>query len=379
MTDEIRALIASVDDACAKLIAPGTGRGLGSGGTDDGGWDDRLWHALEQIGATTLTVPEELDGSGGDLRTLVAVLEKLGRHSARVPLLETALLAGWLLAACGVPVPAGPLTAAIATGIDHPGAAVGLDGLNGRNRAVGEVRLERRGPDWRASGTLTRVGWARHATLLALLVDDTLLILDRGDYTVGPGTNLAGEPRDTVTLHGVVIPAARVRQLDPDAGVSVAVFEQRAALGRTALIAGAARRALELTVAYAGEREQFGRPIGKFQAVQQHVAALAGEALLCTVAAHAAAAALDAGLDPGVPVAAAKAAAGESAGRVCRLAHQVHGAIGFTDEHPLHKSTVRLWAWRDEAGTDAEWAARLGEQAIEAGAEGLWPLVTGSR
>jgi acyl-CoA dehydrogenase len=111
--------------------------------------------------------------------------------------------------------------------------------------------------------------------------------------------------------------------------------------------------------------------------------------LLCTVAVEAAALAVDADAGSGsgsgsgsgadVAVAAAKTVAGQAAGQVAMLAHQVHGAIGFTEEHPLRHSTTRLWAWRDEAGNEDEWSAGLGRRALDAGPGGLWPLITGTR
>jgi hypothetical protein len=120
------------------------------------------------------------------------------------------------------------------------------------------------------------------------------------------------------------IPAAQVLELPGSSPVTVAAFRSRAALSRVALTAGAARRALELSVAYAGEREQFGRPLAKFQAIQQHLAAMAGEVVLSKVAAEAAALAMDSGSDATVPVAAAKVAAGQAAGLVGaeNLCHQ---------------------------------------------------------
>lgn len=100
---------------------------------------------------------------------------------------------------------------------------------------------------------------------------------------------------------------------------------------------------------YAGQREQFGRPIGRFQAIQQQVALMAAE------------------------VATSRAAA-----VIARIAHQVHGALGFTLEHPLRLATTRLWSWRDECGNEAAWQAEIGRAALDAGSDGLWPLVTGT-
>ena len=73
-----------------------------------------------------------------------------------------------------------------------------------------------------------------------------------------------------------------------------------------------------------------------------------------------------------------RAKATMAAGIACRIAHQVHGAMGFTQEYSLQHATRRLWAWRDEAGSEAVWARRLGQHLAAAGADALWPLTTGS-
>jgi alkylation response protein AidB-like acyl-CoA dehydrogenase len=115
---------------------------------------------------------------------------------------------------------------------------------------------------------------------------------------------------------------------------------------------------------------QFGRAIGKFQAVQQMLALLASHAA-------AAAAAVDLGCDglacgDGLPeVAVAKSRAGEAAGFAAEIAHQVIAAMGFTLEHPLHRYTRRLWSWRDECGNEVFWNRRLA--VLPAG--GLWAAV----
>jgi acyl-CoA dehydrogenase len=135
--------------------------------------------------------------------------------------------------------------------------------------------------------------------------------------------------------------------------------------------------ALALSVRYANDRVQFGRPIGKFQAIQQQLARLAEEAAAASVAVDSAAAAVAVGRpSAGFAVAAAKIRAGEAAGRVAEIAHQVHGAIGFTHEHSLHYLTRRLWSWRDEFGTESEWSLELGRDLLTGGADRLWPTIT---
>jgi acyl-CoA dehydrogenase len=318
---------------------------MASAGT---GFDAGLWRTLEETGLARLTLPAEAGGSEGTFQDAAVVLAAAGAHAARVPLVETDLLAGWLLHAAGVPLPDGPLTAVA--------GALEIDGTTVR----GEVR---------------RVPWARAAAGLAVLAGAYVVLLGPGAVTLAEGTNLAEEPRDTVTVDGTavaVVPA-------PDG--AAAELRLRAALGRALLIAGAARGALAATVRYAGERVQFGRPIGRFQAVQQQLALAAGEVAAASAAASAAAATAAAGgfAAPSTrfAVGAAKSRTGEAAGAVARIAHQVHGAIGFTREHDLRLWTTRLWAWRDEDGSDAEWNAELGAAALAAGPAGLWPLVTG--
>ncbi|GEL16727.1 acyl-CoA dehydrogenase family protein [Pseudonocardia asaccharolytica] len=320
------------------------------------GFDAGLWTTLEQAGLARLTLPEAAGGSGGSLTDLAVVLEAAGAYAARVPLVETDLLAGWLAHAAGLEVPAGPLTAATA-----------------------ELTIQPTGDGATVSGTLPRVPWARAATAIVVLAGDRVLVLPPAAVEITEGSNVAEEPRDTVTVADVTLGPGAVAAA-PDG--ATARLGLRAALGRTLLLAGAARGALAESVRYAGERVQFGRPIGRFQAIQQQLALAAAE--VAAVAAASAAAARTAAADgfgadtTAFAVAAAKARASEAAGVVARIAHQVHGAIGFTREHALRLVTTRLWAWRDEDGSEASWNDELGARALAAGGEGLWPLVTGA-
>jgi acyl-CoA dehydrogenase len=202
----------------------------------------------------------------------------------------------------------------------------------------------------------------------------------------GTGRNLAGEPRDEVILGE----DAEVH----DAPAGTADYARRLLrLFRSLLIAGAAQRALDLTVTYVQEREQFGRPLARFPTVQQELARMAGEVALIGAATQAAVAAEDplvagsatAGAAVSAVVA-AKAQASSGAGVVAAIAHQLHGAIGTTEEHRLRLTTTRLWSWRDEDGSEAECFAELGRAALTAatgaesgaGASGLWPWLSGS-
>jgi acyl-CoA dehydrogenase len=142
-------------------------------------------------------------------------------------------------------------------------------------------------------------------------------------------------------------------------------------------MAGALERVLELTVQYAGEREQFGRPIARFQAVGQMLAELAGEHAAARAATDVAVrrAEAEGPVAAAGAIAVAKVRAGQAAGLGAELAHQVHGAIGYTDEHRLHHVTRRLWSWRDEHGGEAAWGGELGRGVLGAGGDGAWAHV----
>lgn len=143
------------------------------------------------------------------------------------------------------------------------------------------------------------------------------------------------------------------------------------AVAHVAIMGGALQRCLELSIEHANTRVQFGKPLGKQQAVQQNLAILAEETAAVAVAAQATAKAMDFG-DADFEVGCAKLRANQAAGRGAAIAHQVHGAIGFTQEYPLHHYTRRLTELRSDAGNDAYWADRVGTLAQRCGGRGLW-------
>jgi acyl-CoA dehydrogenase len=335
------------------------------------GWDADLWQALEETGLTLAGSPEEVGGSGGDLSAAADIAVAAGAAAAPVPLAET-LAAGMLLGRAGLAIPSGPLTVAVASG---PGPGSGT-----RLRRVPYGRLATTviagSAGFAGSGGSAGSGWDGDG--LAVITP-----ADRGGTgRGGTGLNLAGEPRDEVILAGDAevhdVPAGTA----DDARRLLRLF-------RSLLIAGAAQRALDLTVTYVQEREQFGRPLARFPTVQQELARMAGEVALIGAATQAAVAAGLPGAGEGVSaVVAAKAQASSGAGVVAAIAHQLHGAIGTTEEHRLRLTTTRLWSWRDEDGSEAECFAELGRAAFAAatgtgtgagaGTGGLWPWLSGS-
>jgi acyl-CoA dehydrogenase len=223
------------------------------------------------------------------------------------------------------------------------------------------------------------VSFARDAAQVALVARRdgraVVALVERAQCGLEPGESQAGEPRDTLRFEAV--PALALGGALP--GLDEDRLLAMGAAARAVQMSGALEAVLERTAAYAAERVAFGRPIAKFQAVQHALARLASETAAALAAAGSAADALDGGqaCEQAVllEVASAKIRAGEAAGAGAAIAHQVHGAIGFSAEHVLHRYTQRLWAWRDDFGGEAEWAARLGRLLAARGAGALWPLI----
>ncbi|MDA0230091.1 MAG: acyl-CoA dehydrogenase family protein [Proteobacteria bacterium] len=332
MNAELELLTESAERLFTDHVTPALFRRV-----EAGEWPDALWRAVTAAGFERADMPE----------FAVAICQVAGRFAALIPLPET-ILAVSLLEGAGLAVPDGALTIAVADAAEP--IAISANGS--------------------LSGTARRVPWARHAAHIAVISDSpeggTLALVKLAGAHIAPGQNIACEPRDDVRFDNTP-------SVHAVAGVSPAVVQEQAALLRAAQIAGALERILAMTVQYAGERRQFGRPIAKFQAVQHHLAVLAGHVAAACAAVEAAVGAPDF-----LAVAAAKAAASEAAGEAAAIAHQLHGAIGFTEEHDLHRYTKALWAWREEFGNEAEWNSRLGAEVAARGGAALWPDVTGS-
>jgi acyl-CoA dehydrogenase len=327
--------------------------------TDRGPWPAALWQAVADAGLPLALVPEAQGGVGLDAASCLRLIRRSGYHTVPVPLAESMIGAALWAEASGE----------IAQG------ALSLAPCN----ADDGVRAARRGAGYALHGTLRRVPWGaqvQHILLHARGEDGAsqLVLLPAGRATARPRHNLAGEPRDTLELDGVMVPSSAVRAAPMRCAAGLLTY---GALIRAQQLAGAMERALDYALTYAQERKQFGRPIGKFQAIQHMLAEAAGQHAAATAAADLA---VDAWAhdDFEFSVAVAKARAGEAAGKVAEVAHQVHGAMGFTQEHPLHFATRRLWSWRDEFGADAYWQEQIGRQVCAAGGAALWPRLAGA-
>jgi acyl-CoA dehydrogenase len=325
-------------------------------------WDAGLWAALAEAGLTGVGLPEEAGGSGGELADAVAIVRTLAAGAAAVPAAEQLRVAGPAVVAAGLDLPPvdRPLTVALAGAV----RAEASDDGDGPGRFV-------------LTGTASDVAWAGVASSVVVVAappagfDGSLLALvDAVDLPASDAANLAGEPRGSLVLDGVPATGAVLTEEQTQR------VQARYALARAVQLAAALEQILAWTVQYAGERQQFGRPLGRFQAIQMELAQMAGEVSAVSALTDAAVQALERDENPVLAAAAAKVRAGAAVEVVARLAHQVHGAIGFTQEYRLHHLTRRCWSWRDEAGSELVWARVLGAGLLAGGADRLWPALT---
>jgi acyl-CoA dehydrogenase len=290
------------------------------------------WPHIEELGLPLLLVPEKDGGFGGTWEDALIALRLAGANALALPVAE-AILAASLA----------------------PAGTKGFGSVTTRTAGemIGGV----------FTGELRNVPWGRNAEYVVAEIAGANVLLGKPTRIV-EGKNLADEPRDTLAYEN-----AHATQL------ASAPLLELGALVRLGQMTGAIGAALQRSVTYVNERQQFGRPLAKFQAVQQALASFAAEAAAADCAAQSAAQAMRCG-EASFEIACAKLRVNMAAGIATATAHQVHGAIGFTVEYDLHPLTRRLWSWRSENGNDHFWSQRLGERVATRGAKKFWSDLT---
>ena len=326
-------------DTASRLFEAASEDGVFEG-VEEGRFPAEHWRAIEENGLADMLLPEEAGGADARFGDAMAVARAAGAFAVPLPLVET-MISRRLLADAGLEAPSGPLGLA---------AGVGETDVLWPDEIAALVIADREGS----------VGW-----------------IAASEIDFERCTNSAGEP---VGRLGAPPPTPEGQSSRRGSGPSPAVLM---AAARSAMIAGAMERILDLTIEHVQGRVQFGRPLARFQAVQQLVAVMASQAAVVGVASDTATAAIEGAFDGGSADAAfmaacAKARASEACYEVTRIAHQLHGAIGYTREHDLHRFTRRLWTWRDADGDEGYWQQKVGSLAVEAGGAGLWPLLAGA-
>jgi acyl-CoA dehydrogenase len=322
---------------------------------EDGTWQQKLWDLLEEAGIFTIGIPEENGGTGGDYADGFHILRLIGKYAVPLPVSET-LIVNWLLHDSGFQTETVPTTLSIKND-EH-------------------IHIYEKENGFHVSGTLTDVPWGRYAKKLLTLAkignETHLVLLPLENVQIEKMNNLAGEPMDTIKIDQLV---AQLQLKVVDEAALIERAQQILALSKAVMISGAMEIILDMTVQYTREREQFGRPIHRQQAVQQYLAILAGETAASLTITNKAIETFQQNNDV-YELASAKVKTNEAAGKVAELAHQVHGAIGVTHEHRLHQLTRRLWSWREEVGNENDWAEKLAIKFLNSEDATLWEFLT---
>ncbi len=312
-------------------------------------WPEELWTEFSKLGFTNIFSPDDQSGINAKWTDAQIILKASGYHGAPLPVGES-LASNWFASRNGMVLPDG-----------HWAITNGPIKIDEKLNKVDFENLD--------------VAWGRYAKQLLHVDERRITLIELGDkLSIEKLTNLANEPRDKISGKGKVIESV-------ETNLTKNPLHWIGSLVRSCQIAGAAGQTLDLSLKYSKDREQFGRPISKFQTIQNYLADLAGLSASLDAISIAAANDLDLyGLSENsqarITLAAAKCRSSEGVEKVTRLSHQVHGAIGFTYEYGLHFYTKRLWSWRDEYGSAVEWGSFLGDIALKHNSSNIWPLVT---
>ncbi len=307
------------------------------------------WERVRELALCDLLLPEGAGGFGGSWQDARILMHAAGEHALALPVAET-MLARQLLQDTGIAVPEAPITLAGCSAVQAQGSG---------------LRVELRNVPWGSGEACVLTAFAHEGAEYLALYDSSAARHCRRRDGVG------AEARADLELDGSALVASCRRENACD------TLLMRGALLRATQAGGALAGALALTTAHANDRVQFGRALAKFQVIQHQLALLAEETAAVSCAAGAACLSLDTAGDTELAIACAKLRANRAVHQATSIAHQLHGAIGFTREHALHHFTQRLWAWRSEFGNDRYWAGRLGREVARAGAGALWPRITG--
>jgi alkylation response protein AidB-like acyl-CoA dehydrogenase len=306
-----------------------------------GDHDGPLWKRLAADGWLGLAFPESAGGGGAELLDIAVALEELSRAAAVVPFAET-MACAYTLTRAGTDEGRAALATAI---LENAGAVTqalgpqaGDDGQ--RSFSAGVLQGSARYVDYGHSCTHHLVGARQDGREGLFLVDART-----PGVTQRQLRNVGHTPQSTASYAGVAaVPAG-------DEEAAVLLSRVSTVLCCVQLLAFA-QQALDITVGYVRDREQFGRPLGSFQAVQQQAADMASAVEATRYLTYEAVWKVDHGTASAADVATAKAAASRTAVSVTMTAHQLHGGMGMTEEYPLHFfsrwAKERSLAWGSE-------------------------------
>jgi len=322
----------------------------------DAGYTPELWKQVAAMGWTGLAFPEEYGGSGGSFLDLCVLLEEAGRALLPGPLFSDVVLGGLTLLEAGSPEQKRAILPKVVSGetiltlaVTEPSGRWDAEGVNDLRAAKSSSGHTLRGTklfvqNANVSDTLLVAARTRTGQKPEQGVSLFLVPAHARGVTQTLLNTIASDKQSEVTFIGVEVPEDAVLGKLNQGWPVVHRAIQRAAAAKCVEMIGGAQQVLDMTVDYAKQRVQFGRPIGTFQAIQHHCANMAVEVEGAKWVAYQAAWAVSDGQDASREVATAKAWVSEAYRKVCGLAHQSHGAIGFTKEHNLQLYTRRAKA-----------------------------------
>lgn len=310
---------------------------------DERGYTPQLWDKLAGLGWLGLVVPEEYGGIGLGFVELAVVLEEMGRVLMPGPYFSTVVMAGMTVADAGSEEQKREYLSGIASG--RLIMTLALTEPSGRWNAEGVQATARKSDDgYVLNGTKLYVPNANVSDYVIVAArtgqgesDISLFVVPSSaeGLTVTPLDTLASDKQSELVLNNVHVPGSALLGEIDDGWETLERILAWGAVAKCAEMLGGAQQTLDMTVAYAKQRIQFGRAIGSFQAIQHHVADMAADVEGCRYTTYQAAWMLSEGLPAKREVAMAKAWVSDAYHRVCMLAHQCHGAVGFTKEHDL--------------------------------------------
>lgn len=319
---------------------------------DERGYTDELWRQTVGLGWPGVAFPEQYGGTGGDFLDLAVLLEEIGRALMPGPFFATVVLGGLTVLDAGTEAQKRDILTGICSGQLRLTLALTEASATYEPRGIATTAV-REGDAFRLNGSKLFVPDAHAADLLLVAARTaesadpaegiTLFIVpaDAAGVTVNQLSTISADRQCEITFDNVTVPADAVLGAVDGGWAIIQRALQRAVAGKCMEMLGGAEAVVDMTVEYAKQRTQFGRPVGTFQAVQHHCANMATDVEGCRHIAYQAAWKVASGEPAAREVAMAKAWVSGAYQRVCNLAHQCHGAIGFTKEHDLQLYTRR--------------------------------------
>jgi alkylation response protein AidB-like acyl-CoA dehydrogenase len=342
--------------------------------TDEKGYSPNLWKGMADLGWTGLVFPEAYGGSGMTFLDLAILIEELGRALAPSPFLPTVVYCGLPILAAGTEEQKKQFLPKIAKGdmimtlaLTEPSAAWDAGGI--------AVKAAAEGDDFVISGTKLFVSDAHIASYLLVVARTkegkhkeegiTLFLVDAKSpgIKLNPLKTMGSDKQFEIIFNKVKVPKKNILgKLDHGWSI-IQDLLPKATLAQCALMVGGSQQVLEMTVAYAKERVQFGKPIGSFQAIQHKCANMATDVDGSRFITYQAAWKLNEGLNCALEVSMAKAWVSEAYRRTCAEGHQIHGGIGFIKDHDMQLYYRRAKA-SELAFGDADYHRELVAQQI---------------